>query len=164
MNRSQRTSVRSYVLCLMSKIRLCASSTSLCGRRVSLSLNPSQMYPLIFECWMTLLEALSPVLAWTFDRCVRRGTLAGNTKSEWRYKLYSHRSSEVTRSDISFRNFSRAFSSDGVEILLALGLLFFRTSPMCTMMEGSERDSTTFLIWHRMFEALLAGRPLQGLY
>ena len=32
------------------------------------------------------------------------------------------------------------------------------------MMEGRERDLTTFLIWHRMLATLPSEGPLQGLY
>ena len=50
------------------------------------------------------------------------------------------------------------------EILLVLSLLFFRAPPMITTIHGSQRDIHCILMWHRMFEALSAGRPLQGLY
>ena len=46
-----------------------------------------------------------------------------------------------------------------IEILLTLGLPFFRASSIYTITEGVH----CVLMWHRIFEALLAGRPPQGL-
>jgi hypothetical protein len=42
------------------------------------------LFLLGFECWMTLLEAPSPVLARSLGHFIRRGTLAGDTKGEGR--------------------------------------------------------------------------------
>ena len=62
---------------------------------------------------MTLLEAPRPVLARRLGCFIRR-TLAGDTEGEGRQALDSHRIPEVTQVAISFKYFSRAFSSDGV--------------------------------------------------
>jgi hypothetical protein len=67
------------------------------------------------------------------------------------------------RPAICFIYFSRAFCSDGGDIV-GLG-------PSLLPSAAHDRDSTEYstalhyaLIWHHMFEALLAETPLQGLY
>ena len=62
---------------------------------------------------MTPLEAPRLVLARRLGCFIRR-TLAGDTEGEGRQALDSHRIPEVTQVAISFKYFSRAFSSDGV--------------------------------------------------
>jgi hypothetical protein len=59
---------------------------------------------------MTPLEVPRPVLARRLGRFIRR-TLAGDTKGEAGRNLIR---TGFPRSDISFKYFSRAFSSDGV--------------------------------------------------
>ena len=48
------------------------------------------------------------------------------------------------RSAISFKILFKGFLLLRSEILLALGLLFFRAPPMITIIKGSQRGSTSF--------------------
>lgn len=90
---------------------------------------------------MAFLEGLRPFLVWRLDHYVRRGASTCDDERKRREMLNRNKVSDIRH---AYHILSEGFLFRWGEVLLALRLVFFRRSSVCTMPHGRARDAALF--------------------